>query len=46
MFETLQDTGHTYDQAITKLNEHFDVKKLYHLKEVCFERRNKKQMNH
>ena len=27
IFETLQDTGNTYDQAITKLNEHFNVKK-------------------
>ena len=27
IFETLQDTGNTYDQAIAKLNEHFNVKK-------------------
>ena len=27
IFETLQDTGHTYDEAITNLNEYFDVKK-------------------
>ena len=27
IFETLQDTGNTYDKAITKLNECFNVKK-------------------
>ena len=27
IFEILQDTGNTYDQVITKLNEHFNVKK-------------------
>ena len=27
IFEILQDTGNTFDQVITKLNEHFNVKK-------------------
>lgn len=27
IFETLQDTGNTYNDAITKLDQHFDIKK-------------------
>ena len=42
IFETLQDTGNTYDEAITKLMS----RKIYHMDEVYSERRNKKQMNH
>ena len=42
IFETLQDTGNTYDEVITKLMS----RKIYHMYEVYSERRNKKQMNH
>ena len=42
IFETLQDTGNTYDEVITKLMS----RKIYHMDEVYSERRNKKQMNH
>ena len=31
IFETLKDTGNTYDQAITELNKHFNVKKIFYL---------------
>ena len=46
IFETLQDTGNTYDQVITKLNEHFNVKKNIPYERSVFERQNKKQINH
>ena len=43
IFETLGEVGTTYDQAVNKLDSHFDIKKNITFENVYFMKQAKKQ---